>query len=113
MSWAHSICRRSPSLYPPPTIPRTHAPTLSFLPDLARNPSKQVLQFKQKFDCAMGCVWGQEHSGWQFHDAGLSPKGEEQCAKLKQKLETMPHPLDCELVATHFHPKHSGCGVQA
>mmetsp|Transcript_10367 Transcript_10367/g.24549 ORF Transcript_10367/g.24549 Transcript_10367/m.24549 type:complete len:327 (+) Transcript_10367:134-1114(+) len=40
----------------------------------------------------------EEHSGWKFHDAGLTPKGEEQCCKLKRELETLSHPLDCELV---------------
>ena len=30
-----------------------------------------------------------EHSGWKFWDAGLTPKGVEQCAKLRKELKSM------------------------
>mmetsp|Transcript_28637 Transcript_28637/g.64894 ORF Transcript_28637/g.64894 Transcript_28637/m.64894 type:complete len:328 (-) Transcript_28637:556-1539(-) len=40
----------------------------------------------------------EEHSGWKFWDAGLTPKGVEQCSKLRKELKSMAHQLDCEVV---------------
>lgn len=40
----------------------------------------------------------EQHSGWKYWDAGLTAKGVDQCTKLRRELQSMSHPLDCELV---------------